>query len=217
MAGPCGIIVGHMTQAPSNESRRYTVEEYFKIDSESDTRHEYVNGQIIDMAGGSDRHSQIIHNLHGVLWTALRGKPCQARDGNLRVRYGRKVLYGYPDALVVCGQAKFDPKSEAHTTLLNPRVLFEVLSDSTEAYDRGRKFEFYRDIESFEEYVLISQDRASVDVFRRGTSGFWTMQSSQGLDAKAELLTAGIELPLAEIFAGVEFPPEKPDQSDTVK
>lgn len=121
-----------MTQALSSAQRRFTVEEYFKIDSDSDVRHEYVNGQVIDLAGGTDRHSQITVNVIGELRNRLRGEPCQPRDGNLRVRFGRKVIYGYPDALIVCGQPQFDPAAGAGTTLLNPRVLVEVLSESTE-------------------------------------------------------------------------------------
>jgi Uma2 family endonuclease len=199
------------------DPRGYSVEEYFNIDSGSEIRHEYVDGRIIDMAGGTDRHSQIIVNLIGELRTRLRGGKCQVRDGNLRVRYGRKVRYGYPDALIFCGQAQFDPKAETSTTLLNPTVLFEVLSDSTEAYDRGRKFGYYREIESLEEYVLIAQDGPWVDIFRRQASGLWAIQPYQGLEANAALLTVGIELPLAELYAGVKFPPEKPDEAETAQ
>lgn len=202
-----------MTRVPL-QPRRYTVEEYFQIDEASETRHEYVDGQIFDMAGGTDRHSQIIHNLHGVIWARLRGKPCQGRDGNLRVRYGRKVRYGYPDALIFCGPSQFDPKGRANTTLLNPTVLFEVLSESTEAYDRGRKFGYYRDIESLEEYVLISQDAPAVDIFRRQPGGLWAIQPYQGLGATADVVSAGISLPLAELYTGVEFTPEELDPSD---
>jgi Uma2 family endonuclease len=187
---------------------RYTLEEYFQIDSGSEIRHEYIQGQIIDMAGGTDRHSQIVHNVHGSLWARLRGKPCQGRDGNLRVRFGRKVIYGYPDALIVCGQPQFDPVAAANTTLLNPRVLFEVLSETTEGYDRGLKFERYREIESFEEYVLIAQDRPSIEVYRRQPSGLWTLQPYLGVEAAAGIFSAEIELPLAEIYAGIDFPPE---------
>ena len=197
-----------MTQALSPDRRRFTVEEYLKIDSDSQIRHEFVQGQIIDMAGGSDRHSQIIHNVHGSLWARLRGKPCQGRDGNLRVRFGRKVIYGYPDALIVCGPPEFDPVAAGNTTLLNPRVLIEVLSETTEAYDRGLKFERYREIESFEEYVLIAQDRPSVEVYRRQPSGLWTLQPYLGVEASAGIFSAGIELPLSEIYASIDFPPE---------
>ena len=204
-----------MTRVPPLEPRRYTVEEYFQIDEAAETRHEYVDGHIVDMAGGTDRHSQINVNLIGLLWTKLRGKPCQARGGDLRVRYGRKSRYGYPDALIFCGPAEFDPKAPATTTLLNPKVLFEVLSDSTEGYDRGKKFEFYREIESLEEYVLVSQDRPSVEVYRRQPSGMWTIQPPyHGLKSNAQLVSAGIELPLAELYAGVEFPPEATDPTE---
>lgn len=203
-----------MSQALSQLPRRFSVEEYFKIDSDSQIRHEYVEGQIIDMAGGTDQHSQIIHNVHGALWTRLRGKPCQGRDGNLRVRFGRKVIYGYPDALIVCGQPQFDPQAAGNTTLLNPTVLFEVLSDTTEGYDRGRKFERYREIESFQEYVLIAQDRPSVEVYRRQRSGLWTLQPYLGKEASAAIFAAEIELPLAEIYGGINFPPEKEPESD---
>lgn len=204
-----------MTRLPPLEPRRYTVEEYFQIDEASETRHEYVEGRIIDMAGGSVRHSTIIVNVLAELRTRLRDSPCRAQEGNLRIRFGKRVQYGYADAVVVCGQPHFDPAAGEDTTLLNPRVLIEVLSDSTEAYDRGLKFERYRGIESFEEYVLISQHRPSVEVYRRQASGLWTIQPPyQGIESIAQIQCVGIELPLAEVYADVEFPP---DQSDTIK
>src|SRR5688500_5119859 len=135
-----------MGQIPASVPRRCTVEEYFKLDEASETRLEYVDGLIIDMAGGSDAHSQINANVSGLLWSKLRGEPCRSRDGYLRVRFGRRSQFGYPDALIFCGPPQFDPATGGNTTLLNPRVLIEVLSDSTEAYDRGRKFELYREI-----------------------------------------------------------------------
>src|SRR4051812_17679987 len=196
-----------MTRALSH-ARHYTVDEYFRIDTDSEVRHEYVDGEIIDMAGGTDRHSHITHNVNGSLWSRLRGKPCQGRDSNLRVRYGRRVQYGYPDALIVCGPPQFDPAAPRETTLLNPRVLVEVLSESTEAYDRGLKFERYRQIESLAEYVLVAADRPSVDVYRRQPSGLWTLQPYGGLGATAAIESAGIELPLAEVYAGLAFPPD---------
>src|SRR4051794_14246562 len=121
-----------MSQLPTYPTRHYTVEEYFALDEASETRLEYVEGRIIDMAGGSERHSHIVHNVNGALWTRLRGKPCQGRAGDLRVRFGRRSDYGYPDALIVCGPPLMDPTGRGDTTLLNPRVLIEVLSDSTE-------------------------------------------------------------------------------------
>lgn len=203
-----------MTEALSHQRHRFTVEEYFKIDKDSEIRHEYIQGQIIDMAGGTDQHSNITVNLIAELRNRLRGKPCHCRDGNLRVRFGRKVIYGYPDALIFCGEAQFDPAAPTQTTLLNPKALFEVLSESTEAYDRGLKFERYREIESFEEYVLISQDRPSVEIYRRQTSGLWTFQPYLGIESTAQILSAGIDLPLSELYTGVKFPPE-PESGQT--
>lgn len=201
-----------MTQALSDTfPQRFTVEEYLKIDTDSEIRHEYIDGRIIDMAGGNDPHSQITCNVIAELRNRLRGTPCQVRDGNLRVRYGRRVQYGYPDALIVCGSRQFDPMGAGNVTLLNPRVLIEVLSESTEAYDRGLKFERYREIESFEEYVLIAQDRPSVDVYRRQESGFWLLQPYVGLKSVARLQSPAIDLPLSEVYAGVVFPPEPPE------
>jgi Uma2 family endonuclease len=197
------------------QPRTYTVEEYFQIDEAAETRHEYVDGQIFDMAGGTDEHSQITVNLIAELRTRLRGKPCQPRDGNLRVRYGRKMRYGYPDALIVCGQPQFDPKARSNTTLLNPTVLFEVLSKSTAAYDRGEKFGYYRDIDSLQEYVLIAQDRASVQVYRRGANGIWAIEPPiDGLTSSVTLPSADIELPLAELYASVELSPEEPEPTE---
>src|SRR3982750_4760572 len=97
-----------MTRALTHD-RRYTVEEYFQIDAGSEVRHEYVDGQIIDMAGGTDRHSHVIANVIGSAWSRLRGKECQVRESNVRVRYGRRVQYGYPDALIVWGPRQFIP------------------------------------------------------------------------------------------------------------
>jgi Uma2 family endonuclease len=206
-----------MTRVPLRP-KTYTVEEYFAIDEASETRHEYVDGQIFDMAGGTDRHSQITVNLIGLLWSRLRGNPCQGRDGNLRVRYGRKVRYGYPDALIFCGPAQFDPKARSNTTLLNPTVLFEVLSESTEAYDRGEKFGYYREIDSLREYVLIAQNRPSVQLYRRDASGVWAIEPPiDGLTSSVPLPSADIELPLAELYAGVRFPPAEPEPSEPVE
>lgn len=203
-----------MSRALFADPRRYTVEEYFQIESTSEIRHELIDGRLRALDGESDAHSAIVVNVHGVMWQQLRGTRCQARESGLRIRFGRHSNYGYADALIFRDEPQFDPLAPKTTTLLNPRVLFEVLSEETEAYDRGRKFEAYREIPSFEEYVLVSQDRPSIDVFRRTSSGLWQMQPYCGLDTSAQLLTVGIELPLADVYAGIAFPPEKPDQSE---
>ena len=186
------------------EKRRYTVSEYLAFERSAHERHEYRNGEILAMTGGSYRHSLILANLIGELRNALKGKPCRALESNLRVRIPRTPLYTYPDASVICGEPQIDPNDDGLETVTNPRVILEVLSPSTEAYDRGEKFTRYRQLESLEEYVLISQDVPRVEVFFRQADGTWLFSAFSGLEARAKLAGLGIEIPLAEIYAGAE-------------
>jgi Uma2 family endonuclease len=190
------------------EKRRYTIGEYLVCERSAHEKHEYRDGEILAMAGGSYRHSLILANLIGELGNALKGKPCRALESNLRVRIPRTPLYTYPDASVICGEPKFDPNDEALETITNPRVVLEVLSPSTEAYDRGEKFARYRQLESLEAYVLISQDVPRVELFLWQSDGTWLFRVFSGMEARVELAGLGIELPLAEIYAGVAPAPE---------
>jgi Uma2 family endonuclease len=181
------------------------VSEYLVFERAAHERHEYRDGEILAMAGGTYKHGLILANVIRELGNALKGKPCRALESNLRVRIPRTPLYTYPDASVVCGEPKYDPSDEALETITNPRVLLEVLSPSTEGYDRGAKFTRYRQIETLEEYVLISQDVPRVEVFLRHADGTWLFTAFSGLETRAKLAALGIELPLAEIYAGVEM------------
>src|SRR2546423_1270394 len=119
------------------EKRRYTVSEYLAFERTARERHEYRDGQIIAMAGGSYHHSLILSNLIGELHAALKGKPCRVLESNLRVRIQGTPLYMYPDATIICGKREIDPNDELLETVTNPRTIIEVLSPTTEAYDRG--------------------------------------------------------------------------------
>lgn len=199
---------------PQEIPRRYTVEEYLALERSTPDRHEYRDGQIVNlgqvisMAGGAVNHSLTIANTTGALWNRLKGGPCRVHDSNLRVRIARKVLYAYPDVSVICGPVQIDDDRSAGETATNPRLIVEVLSPGTEAYDRGEKFTRYREIPSLEEYVLISIDRALVETYVRQADGTWLFSAVTGLEAVAYLRSLQIELPLAEVYAGVEFPPE---------
>ena len=184
-----------------------TVEEYFRLEADADVRHEYRDGDILAMAGGSYNHSLIITNLVGELRNRLRGGGCRVLESNLRLRIPRKAKYYYGDVPVVCGEPQFDPGAPQNTTVLNPRLIVEVLSDSTEGFDRGEKFADYREIESFREYVLVSQHTARVEVYLRQDEGTWRYQPRAGPDAVARLDAVGVDLPLAEVYAGIEFEP----------
>ena len=188
------------------QKHRYTVAEYIALEEASDIRHEFHDGEILAMAGGSFEHSIISANIVGELRSALKGKPFRVAESNLRVRTSPRGRYVYPDASVFCGPPQFDPDDTRHLTILNPRVVIEVLSPSTEAYDRGDKFAKYREIESFEEYILISQDRPNVESILRQGGDAWSFRTYSEMESAAVIRSLQIEIPLSEIYAGIEWP-----------
>jgi Uma2 family endonuclease len=153
----------------------YTYGDYLMIEAEAPTvRHEFIDGEMVAMAGGSDVHSALIAALSGELYSQLRGTACGLRESNLRVRVQSTGNAFYADALVVCGPADIVREIRGGDSLLNPAVIVEVLSPSTEQYDRGAKFEDdYRFIPSLREYVLVAQDDAQIEVRSRDDAGNW--------------------------------------------
>jgi Uma2 family endonuclease len=171
-------------------------------------RHEFHDGVVRMMAGGTYSHSIINANLIAELAQRLRGGPCRVAESNLRIRIKTRKDFVYPDASIICGGPSFDPDDKNQTTILNPRVVFEVLSDSTESYDRGDKFMLYREILSLEEYVLVSQHVARVETFTRQPDGLWRIEKTfEGLDAIARIACLNVEVTLREIYRDVAFPP----------
>jgi Uma2 family endonuclease len=194
-----------MTLAQPIRSRA-TPQEYLRYEYDAEERHEWRDGEVVAMAGGSPDHSLVIANFIGTLHGRLRGSPCRVYDSNLRVRDRRTTLYTYPDLTVICGEREFDPKDERRQTVLNPTVLIEVVSPSSEGDDRGEKFNRYRDIPSLQEYVLVSQVMPQIQTFLRQPEGAWLLRVYEGMDAKAQLASLNVEVPLGEVYAGVEFP-----------
>jgi len=168
-------------------------------------KHEYRDGEILLMSGGTPQHSLITANVLREIGIQLKGKPCGVYDSNLRVRIPRTVLYTYPDATIFCGRPDIDPNDPTGQTIPNPRVLIEILSPSTEAYDRGEKFGRYRQLESLEESVLFSQASPRAESFLRQAGGTWLLTPTSGLDRTVTIQSIGIELPLSEVYAGAEF------------
>jgi Uma2 family endonuclease len=190
---------------------RYTIAQYVELEHLATQKHEYHDGEILAMSGGSFEHSLITTNTVSALHAALRGKPCRVLDSNLRV--ATPTRFFYPDATVLCGPPEFDPRDPSGQSVTNPRVVIGVLSPRTEAYDRGDKFAQYRQLGSLQEYVLISQFCASVEVFLRRESGAWLLHPYEGMGAVALLQSVGLEILLREIYAGVTFrdaPPPPP-------
>jgi Uma2 family endonuclease len=145
-------------------------------------------------------------NVGMALGTRLKDGTCRVYGSDLRVQIHRRTLYTYPDATVVCGEIKAESHHKAGATVTNPRVIVEVLSPSTELYDRGEKFALYREIPSLAEYVLISQSHSRIETYFRHDDGGWSFGPYSGLESSAKLLSLKIELPLAEVYAGITFP-----------
>jgi Uma2 family endonuclease len=183
---------------------RLTPEDYLAIERSAEVKSEYFDGEIFAMAGASEPHNLIVINTIRELSIQLKKRPCKVYANDMRVKVSLTGLFAYPDVVVVCGKTHFD---DSHLdTLLNPTLIVEVLSDSTEAYDRGRKFEHYRKLESLAEYVLIAQHRPHVESYRRQPEQRWVLTESDGLDGSLRLDAIDCELALAEIYDKVEFP-----------
>jgi Uma2 family endonuclease len=199
-----------MTAAPVPPRRLYTIAEYVAFNETATDKHEYHDGEILAMSGGSVEHSRILKNTIASLTMALRGRPCENFESNLRVRVPATRHYFYPDSTIICGPIEYDPEDPSGQSVTNPRAIIEVLSPSTEAYDRGKKFNQFRRIEALQEYVLISQTSALVETFVRQSNGSWLFTPFSGIDATLTVASVDVEIPLAEIYRGVTFPPPAP-------
>jgi len=180
----------------------YTPEEYLALERKATSKSEYLNGQIFAMVGASRAHNLIASNVSREISLQLKGRPCEVYVSDMRVRVSQTGLYTYPDLVVVCGEPQFDDAER--DTLLNPTVIIEVLSPSTEAYDRGEKFAHYRRLESLQEYVLIAQDRVRVEQFvRQGDR--WMLSEMSDRNDMLHLASIGCDVALREIYDKVEF------------
>lgn len=181
-----------------------TPEEYLAMERQAETKSEYFNGEVFAMTGASVSHNQIVANAVSALNTQLKSRPCRVFPSDMRVKVSQTGLYTYPDVVVVCGRLQLEDRQK--DTLLNPTMLVEVLSPSTERYDRGAKFAHYQTLESLTDYVLISQDEAKIEHFARQPAGKWLFSMYQGLEATAPLPSIGCELALTEVYDKVEWP-----------
>ncbi len=189
-----------------------SVEEYLRREREAEERHEYDNGRIYAMAGESPNHSRVCVNVTGEVRARLKGKSCEAFSSNMKVCVIAAGKFYYPDLSVVCGEANYHDKEK--DALLNPKVIIEVLSPSTEKYDRSVKFLAYQQIESLTDFLLISQDKPLVEHFERQAGGQWLYTPHKGLSESVPLPSIDCVLPLAEIYERVTFPPEEEIESE---
>ena len=191
---------------------KMSVEAYLALDRESqDVRYEYIDGYAYLLAGGTPIHALIAANLISEINTQLRGSPCRVYTSDAKVRLSQK-RYVFPDITVSCDERDHESDAEA---LHYPRLVIEILSPSTEAYDRGNKSSYYRACATIQEYVLVSTQRASVEVYRRTTNKLWTLYPF-GRSEQVELASIGVTLPIASIYENVRLSQES-DDSDTVE
>lgn len=189
--------------------RKYTIEEYIALDKNSEERFEYFSGNVFAMGGGSPNHARISLNVCSSISRQLRGRDCEAFSSEMRIKVPAAFPYRYPNASVVCGEPVFD-EILGQIMLVNPVLIVEVLSPSTAAYDLGEKFTAYQSIDSFREYLLISQDRPHVIQHIRQPEGGWLRLEFDGLESEVPVESLKINLVLREIFERVDFQDVQP-------
>jgi Uma2 family endonuclease len=184
-----------------------TVAEYLARERNAPFKSEYYRGETFAMAGASRQHNGVKENLIGELYNQFKGSPCRTFSSDQRVKVEATGLFTYPDIVIVCGKAEY--AAEDPDSLVNPVAIIEVLSPSTENYDRGAKFRQYQQVPSLKEYVLVSQEEPLVERFVRQTDNTWVLTVLTGLTGQLAFATIPARIPLADVFNGVEFPPEQ--------
>lgn len=179
-----------------------TEEEYLVREPQAEYKSEYRNGRIVAMAGASREHNIIVLNIGSELRQQLKGRACQAFVSDMRVKVAAASFYTYPDVSALCGEPKFDEKDKL--ALVNPAVIIEVLSETTQEYDRTEKFGYYKRLDSLDDYVLVAQDRVLVEQFRR-KGGKWEARVFSSLQEAVGLDTIGCTLPLREVYDKIKL------------
>jgi Uma2 family endonuclease len=187
-------------------NQKYTLEEYFELERSSEERYEFWDGSIWAMAGATSGHEIIVSNSIFHLRTIL-GRGCTVLGSNMKVFVPDFQPYRYPDLTVFCGKAEIE-KIGGMEALLNPQMIIEILSPTTEAFDRGAKFSYYKSIPSFTDYLLVAVDRPNIIQYRKSDTD-WIIREADGIEAKLQLPTFNVEISLSEIYLDVDFPEPK--------
>lgn len=181
----------------------FTPEEYLALERKAEYKSEYLDGEIFAMTGASRKHNLVVGNVYAAIHAQLRKRLCEVYPSDMRVKVSPTGLYTYPDIAVVCGEPAFD--DEQKDTLLNPTVIIEVLSKSTEGYDRGAKFEHYRRLESLAEYVVIAQEKHHVEHYTRQPDNQWLLSETNDPQDTLTLTSIDCTLALADVYEKVEI------------
>jgi Uma2 family endonuclease len=178
-----------------------TPEEYLEIERKAKHKSEYHNGEMFAMSGASRRHSRVGFQLNVLIGEHLRNRPCEGYTSDMRVLVESTGLYTYPDLTVACGEPRF--QDDTFDTLLNPTLIAEILSPTTEDFDRGKKSHWYRSVPSLQEYLLLAQDAPEATLYRRQADGMWSVVDFTGMDAAVELVSIGYSLHLCDLYTGI--------------
>jgi Uma2 family endonuclease len=187
------------------EKLKYTLDDYVELEKTSEERLEFWDGNIWSMSGASLPHNQVQGNIYFALRSKLQGKGCSIYSSDMRIKVPAYSPYRYPDLAALCGEAKFE-KFKGLDVLTNPQLIVEILSDSTEAFDRGDKFTYYKSIESFCEYLLIAQHRPHVTQYVKQSDNSWSYKEVNELSEKVYIASLDCELKLDELYQDVVFP-----------
>ena len=185
----------------------FSPEDYLTRERQATFKSEYYQGELFAMAGASEQHNLIVSNSIITLGTQLKKRPCRVYPSDLRLLIPNTGLFTYPDLMIICGEPQFE--YDRRDVVSNPIVLVEVLSDSTEAYDRGTKFEQYRTLDSLKQYVLIAQDRTSVESFTKSPEGNWVLSATNEMLQSHWLEPIQCSLALADVYDKVKFEPSQ--------
>jgi Uma2 family endonuclease len=182
---------------------KFTIEEYLEMEHTAVEKHEYYKGEIFAMSGAKYKHNLICTHILTALGNKLKGKPCRPLGSDMRIHIPKNTLFTYPDISIVCGEPQFLNDDEYN--LLNPSVIFEVLSPSTKNYDRGDKFKLYRDIPTLREYILVDAQSVSIEAFYINTGGQWELKEHKNVTETLEVRTIATSLELEMIYEGIDF------------
>jgi Uma2 family endonuclease len=183
------------------QERVYSAIEYLALEENAEVRNEFINGEIVPMAGGTTQHNELVTNLCLCLKPQMRKRGGKVYTENVKLKIPDFNIFTYPDVMIIAGEPIYEENSK--TTILNPAVIFEVLSPATKDYDQGRKFEFYRSVTSLKDYILIDQERCSVMVYQKTDAHEWKLRILDNINANFILDSVGIELNLADIYEDI--------------
>src|ERR1700733_179016 len=185
------------------QRKTYTPGEYLELERKAETRNEYFDGEIFAMTGARRKHNLITVNIASSLNAQLKGGKCEVYANDMRIKITSGGLYTFPDVVVACGSPEFE--DQYIDPLLKPTLVIELLSKSTEGYDRGDKPEYYRTLESLSEYLLVAQDKPHVEHYVRQPGGRWLLSDADGLQARIDLPSINCQLAMADIYDKVEL------------